>query len=118
MDQRDGDALLIERPAHVAVHRNDTDAADSAGAGQDDPVGLGGEGVSGREGVIGDKGLHRLLRPGGPDTIREVKSSRHFAAEAVDIEGDAAGIIATAPAAGAKESPIVAAAKKSAAASR
>ena len=90
MDQRDGDALLIERPAHVAVHGHNTDAADGAGAGQDDPVGLGGQRIGGREGMIGDEGLNRFLRPCRPDTIREVESTGHLATEAVDVEGDAA----------------------------
>jgi hypothetical protein len=40
VDQRDGDALLIQRPTHIRVQRHDTDAADSARAGNDDPVGL------------------------------------------------------------------------------
>jgi hypothetical protein len=41
VDQRDGDALLIDGTTHVGVQGHDADAADSTGAGQDDPVGLG-----------------------------------------------------------------------------
>ena len=55
-------------------------------------------------------------RPSGLDRLPPELRAKVLADLAA--RSDAAGIIATAPAAGAKESPIVAAAKKSAAASR
>lgn len=61
VDQRDGDALLIEGTTHVGVQRHDTDAADSTGARQNDPVSLGGEDISGRQGMFGDECVDRLL---------------------------------------------------------
>jgi hypothetical protein len=60
------------------------------GAGQDDAVGLRGQRIGGREGVIGDECLDWLLRPSRPDAIRQVEGTRDLATEAVDVEGDAA----------------------------
>ncbi len=90
MDQRDGNPLLVKRPTHVAVHCNDADAADGSGAGQNDAVGLGGQRIGGRQGVVGDEGLHGFDLPGRPDAVGEVKGPGHFTTEAIDVERNAA----------------------------
>ena len=90
MDQRDGDALLVQRPAHVGVQRHDADAADRTGAGQDDPVGLGGQDIASRQGMFRDKGVDRLLRPRRPDAICQIEGPGDLATEAVDVQRDAA----------------------------
>lgn len=40
--------------------------------------------------MIGDEGVHRHLRPGWADAVGEVEGPSDLAAEAVDVEGDAA----------------------------
>jgi hypothetical protein len=70
--------------------RHDADAADSAGAGQDDPVGLGGQRIGGRQGMFGDEGVDGLLRPGRADAVGQIEGARDLATEAVDVERDAA----------------------------
>jgi hypothetical protein len=70
--------------------RDDADAADSAGAGQDDAVGLGGQDIGGRQGMFGDEGMDRLLRPRRPDAVRQIEGPGDLATEAVDVERDAA----------------------------
>ena len=64
--------------------------------------------------------MHQALLQVSDAVAKGVKPEALRAKVLADLaaRSDAAGIIATAPAAGAKESPIVAAAKKSAAASR
>jgi hypothetical protein len=40
MDQRDAHPILIELPAHIGMQHDDADAAQRAGARQQDAVGL------------------------------------------------------------------------------
>ena len=90
MDKRDGDALLVEGPTHVGVQRDNPDAANGTCTGQDDPVGLRGQDIASRQRMFGDKGLHRLLRPGGPDAVCQIEGPGDLTPKAVDVEGNAA----------------------------
>ena len=90
MDQGDGNALLVERAAHVAVDRKHADAADSAGARQDDPVGLGGQRIGGGERMFRNKGLHGFDLPRRANAIRQIEGPGDLAAETVDVQGDTA----------------------------
>ena len=90
MDQRDRDALLIQRAAHIRVQGHNPDAADRTGAGQDDPVGLRCQNIPRRQGMFGDKGVDGLLRPRRADAICQIEGPGDLTTEAVDIQRDAA----------------------------
>jgi len=72
------------------VQRNDADAADIASAGQDDPVGSVGDDTASGQGMFGDKGVNRLLRPRCPDAIRQIEGARDLTTETVDVQRNAA----------------------------
>lgn len=72
------------------MQRHDPDAADSAGARQDDAVSLAGECIACRQRMFSDKGVDGFLRPGGADAIRQIESPGDLAAKAVDVQRDTA----------------------------
>jgi hypothetical protein len=90
MDERHAHAVLVELVAQIGMHDHDADAAQRAGARQEDPVGLGGQRIARREGVFGDEGPDRLLVAERANAIGEVEDAGHLAAETVDLQCDAA----------------------------
>ena len=61
MDQRDPHAVLVELPAEIGMYHHHTDAANGAGAGQEDALGLGSQRIACRKGMFSDKGPTCLL---------------------------------------------------------
>ena len=90
MHQRDAHPVLIQLAAHVGMQHHNPDAAQRAGARQEDAVGLARQRIARRECVFGNKSPDGFATPDGTNAICEIKNPGHFAPETVNFQCKAA----------------------------